>query len=121
MRNYRIRDNPFRANFTYLARWANLAILCISPNTYACAKNKDNTDWSENYDVDVMQRISLVLNIHSSLRLIFDNPDNVYGFVGMKNDNEFFNGRSPLGIMAQGDFISLYETFKHIESLRGTD
>lgn len=27
MRNYRIRDNPFRANFTYLARWANLAII----------------------------------------------------------------------------------------------
>ena len=27
MRNYRIRDNPFRANFTYLARWANLAKL----------------------------------------------------------------------------------------------
>jgi len=25
MRNCRIRDNPFRANFTYLARWANLA------------------------------------------------------------------------------------------------
>lgn len=29
MRNYRIRDNPFRANFTYLARWANLAYLAI--------------------------------------------------------------------------------------------
>ena len=92
-------------------------ILRISPRTIAHAKNKENTDWTVNLDVDVMQRISLVLNIHSALRLIFDNPDNVYGFVGMKNDNEFFNGRAPLDIMAQGDLVSLYETFKQINSL----
>jgi hypothetical protein len=53
------------------------------------------------------------------LRLVFDNPDNVYGFVSMANDNEFFNGRSPLAIMAQGDMISLYETFRRIDMLRG--
>lgn len=57
------------------------------------ALKKDNTGSSENLDVDVdvdvMQRISLVLNIHSTLRLLFDNPDNVYGFVGMENGNDF--------------------------------
>ena|SRR5690554_2197560 len=93
------------------------AILRISPSTYARAKNKDDSDWTVNLDVDVMHRISLVLNIHSALRLIFDNPENVYGFVGMKNDNEFFNGRTPMDIMAQGDFVSLYETFNWIDSL----
>jgi hypothetical protein len=66
-----------------------------------------------------MQRISFVLNIHATLRLVFDNPDNVYGFASMANDNEFFNGRSPLEIMAQGDMISLYETFRRIDMLRG--
>ena len=93
-------------------------ILRISPSTIAHAKNKENTEWTEDLDIDVMQRISLVLNIHSALRLIFDNPENVYSFVGMKNDNEFFNERAPLDIMAQGDLVSLYETFKQIESLR---
>ena len=93
------------------------AILRISPSIYARAKNKDDSDWTVNLDVDVMRRISLVLNIHSALRLIFDNPENVYGFVGMKNDNEFFNGRTPMDIMAQGDLVSLYETFNRIDSL----
>lgn len=96
-------------------------ILRISPSAIAHAKNKENTDWTVNLDLDVMQRISLVLNIHSALRLIFDNPENVYGFVGMKNDNEFFNGRTPMDIMAQGDLVSLYETFKQINYLRVTD
>lgn len=93
------------------------SILRISPSIYARAKNKDDSDWTVNLDVDVMRRISLVLNIHSALRLIFDNPENVYGFVGMKNDNEFFNGRTPMDIMAQGDLVSLYETFNRIDSL----
>jgi hypothetical protein len=56
---------------------------------------------------------------HRPARLVFDNPDNVYGFVSMANDNEFFNGRSPLAIMAQGDMVSLYETFRRIDMLRG--
>ena len=111
-----------RAAINILDKWSasvkqTSLILRISPRTIAHAKNKENTDWTVDLDLDVMQRISLVLNIHSALRLIFDNPDNVYGFVGMKNDNEFFNGRAPLDIMAQGDLVSLYETFKQINSL----
>ena len=66
-----------------------------------------------------MQRISFVLNIHAALRLVFDNPENVYGFPTMGNDNDFFNGRTPLEVMSQGDMISLYETFRRIDVLRG--
>ncbi|MDY0250457.1 MAG: hypothetical protein RBR45_10450 [Pseudomonas sp.] len=95
------------------------AILRVSPSTVARAKSAEGTDWSINLDADVMQRISIVLNIHSALRLVFDNPENVYGFPSMKNNNAFFNGRSPLEIMAQGDFISLYETYRRIDSIRG--
>ena len=47
-----------------------------------------------------------------------DNPDNVYGFPAMANHNAFFNGRAPLEIMAQGDMISLYETYRRIDALR---
>ncbi|WP_322616669.1 hypothetical protein [Pseudomonas sp. BIC9C] len=93
-------------------------ILRISRSTYTRARQRD-LDWAVALDADQMQRISFVLNIHATLRLVFDNPDNVYGFASMINDNEFFNGRSPLEIMAQGDMISLYETFRRIDMLRG--
>ena len=80
-------------------------ILRISRSTHARAKLR-NADWSVSLDP-------------AALRLIFDNPENTYGFPGMPNHNEFFNGRSPLEVMAQGDMISLYETFRRIDSLRG--
>ena len=93
-------------------------ILRISRSTYTRARQRD-PDWSVGLDSDQMQRISFVLNIHATLRLVFDNPENVYGFPMMANENEFFNGRTPLDIMSQGDMISLYETFRRIDMLRG--
>jgi hypothetical protein len=71
-------------------------------------------------DSDQQQRISLVLNIHASLRTIFTNQENVQGFPGFSNANSFFDGRTPLEVMAQGDLISLYETYKRIEQLKWT-
>jgi hypothetical protein len=71
-----------------------------------------------NLSVDQIERISYLLNIHSSLREVFDNPVNVYGFMAMKNDNPFFNGKSPLEIISTGNFGYLYETFKRINTLQ---
>lgn len=93
-------------------------VLRISRSTLARAKQRD-TQWALTLDTDQLQRISFVLNIHAALRLVFDNPENLYGFARMANHNEFFGGRSPLEVMAQGDMISLYETFRRIDSLRG--
>jgi len=112
-----------RAAVGILEKWAASSdqacqILRISRSTYTRARQRD-TSWAVALDADQMQRISFVLNIHATLRLVFDNPENVYGFPSMANDNEFFNGRSPLEIMAQGDMISLYETFRRIDVLRG--
>ncbi|GIZ13944.1 antitoxin Xre-like helix-turn-helix domain-containing protein [Pseudomonas sp. NCCP-436] len=112
-----------RAALTILDKWQASCeqacrVLRISRSTYSRASQKDPA-WEVSLDSDQMQRISLVLNIHSTLRLIFDNPENVYGFTSMENHNEFFNGRAPLEVMAQGDMISLYETFRRIDALRG--
>ena len=93
-------------------------ILRISRSTYTRAK-QTGAEWSVALDMDQMHRISFVLNIHAALRTVFDNPENVYGFPSMDNDNEFFNGRKPLDIMAQGDIVSLYETFRRVDALRG--
>lgn len=93
-------------------------ILRISRSTYTRGR-QDDAQWSVSLDMDQMHRISFVLNIHAALRTVFDNPENVYGFPTMENDNAFFNGRKPLEVMAQGDFISLYETFRRVDGLRG--
>ncbi|MCE5978882.1 antitoxin Xre-like helix-turn-helix domain-containing protein [Pseudomonas sp. JR33AA] len=69
-------------------------------------------------DLDQQQRISLVLNIHAALRTVFANQENVQGFPNLDNANDFFEGRSPLEVMAQGDMISLYETYRRIEHLQ---
>ncbi|WP_332821943.1 hypothetical protein [Pseudomonas sp.] len=37
--------------------------------------------------------------------------------LGMKNHNDFFNGRTPLEIMAQGNLMSLLEAYKRINAL----
>ncbi|QDD88166.1 antitoxin Xre-like helix-turn-helix domain-containing protein [Pseudomonas oryzihabitans] len=112
-----------RAALNILERWQasceqSCRILRISRSTYTRALQREG-DWSVSLDTDQLQRISLVLNIHSALRVVFDNPENVYGFVAMANYHEFFNGRSPLEVMAQGDMIALYETFRRIDVLRG--
>ncbi|MCD4863839.1 MULTISPECIES: antitoxin Xre-like helix-turn-helix domain-containing protein [Pseudomonas] len=112
-----------RAALNILDRWQasseqSCRILRISRSTYTRALQREG-NWAVSLDADQLQRVSLVLNMHSALRLVFDNPENVYGFVAMANHNEFFNGRSPLEIMAQGDMISLYETFRRIDVLRG--
>ena len=72
-------------------------------------------------DSDQLERASIVLNCHAALRTVFDNPENVYGFPTMVNHNDFFNGRAPLVIMAQGDFMSLYETYRRIDALAEVD
>ncbi|MDZ5602709.1 antitoxin Xre-like helix-turn-helix domain-containing protein [Pseudomonas sp. RP23018S] len=92
------------------------SILRISRST--CSRAKD-PQRAVSLDDDQLARTSLVLNIHASLRTLFDNPDNVYGFARMANDNLFFAGRTPLQVMAEGSFIHLYETFRHIDGLRG--
>jgi len=66
-----------------------------------------------------MLRISLILNIHGALRTIFDNPKNVYGFIGMVNHNEYFDGRAPLEIISEGYLEALVETFLRLEALVG--
>jgi hypothetical protein len=112
-----------RAALNILDKWRATAeqacrVLRISRSTYTRA-SQNAPSWTVSLDSDQMQRISLVLNIHAALRVVFDNPDNVYGFPRMENHNEFFNGRKPLDVMAQGDMISLYETFRRIDTLRG--
>jgi hypothetical protein len=94
------------------------AILRVSRSTYARAKRGD-PGWEVNLDEDQLTRISLVLNMHAALRVVFDNPENLYGFMAMPNHNAYFNGKTPLELISQGGILPLYEVSKRIGSLRG--
>lgn len=93
-------------------------VLRVSRATYRSVFGQESRS-AIRLDADQMQRIGIILNMHSTLRTVFDNPENVYGFAAMANQNDFFYGRSPLEIMAQGDMISLYETSRRIQALSG--
>lgn len=63
-------------------------------------------------------RLSCILNIHAALRIIFENPDNVDAAMSMPNNGAFFNGATPLSLVATGDFDNLQEVSKRIEAMR---
>lgn len=107
--------------FAILDKWRCSAeqiqrILQISKAAYYKYRNDPS---SASLTQDQLERISYLLNIHSSLRLLFDNPQNLYGFMAMSNHNPYFNGLSPLDVISSGQFSALYETYKHIDALRG--
>lgn len=49
-------------------------------------------------NLEQKSRLSLLLNIHSGLRRLFTNPDNIYGFMSLVNHNPPFNGKTPFEI-----------------------
>ncbi|MCK9738072.1 antitoxin Xre-like helix-turn-helix domain-containing protein [Pseudomonas syringae] len=91
-------------------------ILRISASTFR--RVSQGVDAGRRLDLDQQQRIGMVLGIHACLRTVFDNPANIQNFLGLTNQNPFFEGRSPIEIMSNGDMISLYESYKRIEQLQ---
>ncbi|NMX72802.1 DUF2384 domain-containing protein [Pseudomonas sp. WS 5532] len=92
------------------------AVLKVSESIYK-GENQDDESATD-LDKNQLQRISMVLNIHAALRTVFENPKNLYAFPSMKNDNTFFNGKTPLEVMSQGGLADLQGTLNSIESLK---
>jgi uncharacterized protein (DUF2384 family) len=67
---------------------------------------------------DLLERISYLLNIHAVLRILFENPENQYGFLRMPNQNTFFNGKAPIEILSSGLMSALYEVHRHLDAIR---
>ncbi|MFG0916462.1 antitoxin Xre-like helix-turn-helix domain-containing protein [Pseudomonas sp. CJQ_11] len=92
------------------------SILRISQSTLRRVNQGRNA--GRRLDFDQQERIGLILEIHALLRGIFSDQENVHRFPSLKNDNPFFEGRSPLEVMSSGDINLIYETFKRIRNLR---
>jgi len=101
-----------RASLTILKKWGCSkkqiqSILSIQHfNANSSIQDKSNqcslTD-------EQLKRISFVLSIHATLRTVFTNPKNIYGFMSMDNHNGYFLGASPLEVICRGDLLSLSE------------
>lgn len=109
-----------KAVFNILDKWGCSAkqiqnILRISRSAYY---NYRKHPEKASLTSDQMERLSYVLNIHAHLKVVFEIPTNVYGFMAMKNYNPYFNGKSPLEVMSTGNFGDLYETYIRVSALR---
>ena len=109
-----------KAAFNILDKWGCTAeqaqsILRLPKATYY--KYRSDPE-SARLDRDQLARISYLLNIHQALRIVFENPENVYGFMRKRNHNPYFHGKAPLEVIESGDFAALYETFRRIDTLR---
>lgn len=110
----------FKSAQNILASWGcnseqTKKILGLTDNAFRKLKSASD---STNLDKIQLERISHILNIHSTLRSVFSNPKNVKNFMKMNNHNDFFKGLAPIEIIESGDFIKLHETSIHINSLR---
>lgn len=73
---------------------------------------------SSNFNAEEeLSRAALVNGINSDLEKVFSNPRNRQDFMTMKNDNDYFKGRSPLKTISDGSLSSLQECAKRIKFL----
>tara|TARA_R110002033_G_scaffold135713_6_gene175484 strand:- start:32943 stop:33356 length:414 start_codon:yes stop_codon:yes gene_type:complete len=119
--NPKVSAAGFKAACNILAKWGcktdeMQAIMRISKSRFFDYKSGKKEGYL--LDKDQLTRISYILNIHAALRVFFSNPENVYGFMNMVNNNPFFCGRKPIEIIKDGDFINIYEVFCRIDSMR---
>ncbi|MCD9498992.1 MbcA/ParS/Xre antitoxin family protein [Photobacterium carnosum] len=111
----------FKAADNILSSWGCTAqqsqhILKLSKSSYHKFKaTPETTKLSD----DQLERVSYLLNMHQALRIVFSNPVNISHFMGMKNNNDYFSGRSPLEIIESGKFGDLYEVARRVDALRG--
>ncbi len=63
-------------------------------------------------------RLSLILNIHAKLRLLFSNPVNIYGFMTMVNNNSPFDVLRPIDLACKKEegLHSVYQAIVAIGS-----
>ena len=117
----RARHAALRAVLRLLDHWQcsekeKTALLGVGRSTLHKYQSRPDSARISN---DLLERLSYLLNIHQALRTLFGNRENVYGFVRLPNHNPFFNGASPMEVMANGRVASLYEVHRQLDGLRG--
>jgi len=68
-------------------------------------------------DRDTKARLSNLLGIHKALRILFADPERVYGWV--KRANAAFAGASALDVMRRGELTDLMRVRRYLDAERG--
>jgi len=95
------------------AQEMNLLGLSNSSSTYYNWKKNKNGILSN----DTLDRISYILGIFKSLRIIFE--DKNQGYEWIMKENSAFNGKSALDILLQGKIVDLSRVRSYLDAQRG--
>ncbi|MFB2730054.1 hypothetical protein ACE02H_21530 [Shewanella mangrovisoli] len=105
-----------RTALNILEKWS-----CDSQQAKALLKlpeSYNNLDLDKvNFSLEHVERVSYILNIHASLRMVFTNPENIYGFMKMVNHNFPFNGVTPIDFISNGETVNFQTVMEHIDKL----
>lgn len=108
-----------RAVVNLFARWdlsdAQSCILLggISPATY----NRWKRNALPRLSIDLKTRLSVLMGIHKSLRVLFSDNSRIYRWV--KAPNQAFGGKSALDIMLGGAMTDLMRVRDYLDAERG--
>ena len=76
-------------------------------------------DRFQGYGPDLLERMSYIINIHKSLRILYSLEDSQYGWVRKLNSEPFFAGRSAMEVMMNGRMIDLWQVASRLHAWRG--
>ncbi|SET05292.1 antitoxin Xre/MbcA/ParS toxin-binding domain-containing protein [Thalassotalea agarivorans] len=64
---------------------------------------------------ELEERSRLILQIDQALKIMFNNPDNINGFMRMPNHNDTFKGKTPLEVVSSGGLNELIKVFNYLK------
>lgn len=96
-----------------LAQWQ-----CTPNQALAILKLDPDQPFPEVLSDEQCERVTFVLNIHSDLSSIYNDPEEVYGYMSEPHDDPYYEGKSPLELIGTGDRNVFGRVCWHIDAMR---
>jgi hypothetical protein len=108
-----------KSAFSILSKWGctDTQIKSVLSSPDCLLNNDQNESHGAVFTKDQLERIEHVFNIDGYLKIVFDNPVNIYGFMGMLNENSPFLGKSPIELICSDEADGLRRAHDHIKHL----
>lgn len=115
-------SKAFPEIFRILDRWGcsqeeQCLLLAIDSRTTLNKYRKG--DYPAKLGRDLLERMSYILNINKSLKIIFTSAESVDGWVRKPNKHPLFDGSSAMSKMLNGNMADLYVVAKYTNAMRG--
>ena len=68
---------------------------------------------------DTLERVSYLMGIHKSLRILFGDKPSTYEWIKKANSEAPFNGNSALQLMLAGGVVDLADVRRYLDGVRG--